>query len=207
MSCQGFDEKVGTLVFISGDELLDGGRRRSVKREREAQLAPAKENLAKADRRGRTRHARCLQQTRKNAADAAGRLCCCDHNCSFYCRRSNQMGRDHSLCLRTLVRFSFQPLSPDPLSDVKAAVLQLDRVGLPLLQKFNGLAIYRPQICTVQDNSSAFGFCRNECLHHRHVFRGELTANLKDHFPFCLSRDPQHLVPRRNHNLRRLNGN
>jgi hypothetical protein len=41
------------------------------------------------------------------------------------------------LCLRTLVRFSFQPLSPDPLSDVKAAVLQLDRVGLPLLQKFN----------------------------------------------------------------------
>jgi hypothetical protein len=72
MSCQGFDEKVGTSVFISGDELFDGGRRRSVKREREAQLAPAKENLAKADRRGRTRHARCLQQTRKNAADAAG---------------------------------------------------------------------------------------------------------------------------------------
>jgi hypothetical protein len=34
-----------------------------------------------------------------------------------------------------------------------------------------------------------------------------LTANSKDHFTVCISGDPQHLVPRRNHNLRRLNRN
>src|SRR6266436_6214173 len=106
-----------------------------------------------------------------------------------------------------LERESDQPLSPDPLSDVKAAVLQLDRVGLPLLQKFNGLAIYRPQICTVQDNSSAFCFCRNECLHLRHVFRVQLTANLKDHFSVCLSRDPQHLIPSLKSHAVKLKGN
>src|SRR5882762_4857906 len=101
------------------------------------------------------------------------------------------------LRLRTLSGFSFQPLSPDPLSDVKAAVLQLDRVGFPLLQKLNSLAVYRPQICTVQDNAAPLSFCRNQRPHLRHVFRIQLTADLKNHFSVGLSGDPQHLIPRR----------
>ena len=47
MSCQGFDDNVGIFGIHLGYELFDGGRKRFVKREREAQLAQAKENLAK----------------------------------------------------------------------------------------------------------------------------------------------------------------
>ena len=47
MSCQGFDDKVGAFAIHLGYELFDGRRKRSVKREREAQLAQAKENLAR----------------------------------------------------------------------------------------------------------------------------------------------------------------
>src|SRR5258708_17080804 len=74
------------------------------------------------------------------------------------------------LWLRTLARFSFQPLSLDPLSDVKAAVVQLDRVGFPFLQEFNGLPIYPPQIFTAQADSRAFCFAPNHILHLGHVF-------------------------------------
>jgi outer membrane protein TolC len=45
MSCQGFDDKVGTFAIHLGYEPFDGRRKRSVKREREAQLAQAKERL------------------------------------------------------------------------------------------------------------------------------------------------------------------
>ena len=46
MSCQGFDDKVGTFAIHLGYELFDGRRKRSVKRAREAQLPQAKEHLA-----------------------------------------------------------------------------------------------------------------------------------------------------------------
>ena len=47
MSCQGFDDKVGTLAIHVGYELFEGRRKRSVKRAREAQLSQAKEHLAR----------------------------------------------------------------------------------------------------------------------------------------------------------------
>ena len=47
MSCQGFDDKVGTFAIHPGYELFDGRRKRSVKRAREAQLPQAKEHLAR----------------------------------------------------------------------------------------------------------------------------------------------------------------
>src|ERR1700730_8338540 len=70
-------------------------------------------------------------------AHASCVMCCCDCKCSFY-RKRNQVRLVHCLCLRALARFSFHPFSPDPLSDVKAAVFQLDRVDFPLLQNFYG---------------------------------------------------------------------
>ena len=102
-----------------------------------------------------------------------------------------------ALCLRTLARFSFQPRSPDQFPDVKAAICQPDRLGFRRRQKSNGLAIYRVQICEVEDNAGAFLFRLDQRSYFRHVFCVQLTADLKDHFTVCPSRDPQHLAPRR----------
>src|ERR1700722_10440111 len=42
----------------------------------------------------------------------------------------------------TLARFSSPPLSADQLPNIKATVLQLDRVGFPLHQRLDGVGIY-----------------------------------------------------------------
>jgi len=62
----------GTFGIHLGYDLFDGGRKRSVKREREAQLAQAKENLAKLTDEVELAIHNCLQQTRKDGADAEG---------------------------------------------------------------------------------------------------------------------------------------
>src|SRR6516162_5629273 len=91
--------------------------------------------------------------------------------------------------LRTFVRFSFLPLSPDPLSDVRRTVFNL-HVRLALSEKDDRLSVHQGEVPQVQDDPAAVRFCFEQPIQFGYTFCVHSAAQSKDHLSVRCSCDP-----------------
>src|SRR5215468_1112140 len=89
--------------------------------------------------------------------------------------------------LRTFVRFSFQPLSPDPLSNVRRTVLH---VRLALSEKDDRLSLHQVEVLQVQDDPAAACFCFEQPFQFAYTFCVHSAAQSEDHFSIRRPCDP-----------------
>src|SRR6516225_6595924 len=100
-------------------------------------------------------------------------------------------GTRSSSFLRTLVRFPFQPLSPDPLSDVRRTVFNL-HVPVALSEKDDRLSIHQGEVFQVQDDRAAACFCAEQPFQFGHTSSVHSAAQSKNRLPVGCSCDPKH---------------
>src|SRR5215469_6367065 len=86
------------------------------------------------------------------------RLCCCDHNCSFYSPNLKSPGSVRGSFLRTFARIPLQPLSLDPLPDVRRRVLDLYCVRFAFSEKDDRVPVHQGEVLQVQDDPAAVRF-------------------------------------------------
>src|SRR6516162_5144161 len=91
--------------------------------------------------------------------------------------------------LRTFVRFSFLPLSPDPLSNVRRTVFDL-HVRLALSEKDDRLSLHQVEVLQVQDDPAAACFCFEQPFQFAYTFNIHSTAHSEDHFSIRRPCDP-----------------
>src|SRR5262252_7564216 len=91
--------------------------------------------------------------------------------------------------LRTFVRFSFRPLSPDPLSDVRRTVFDL-HVRFALSEKDDRLSVHQGKVLQVQDDPTPIRFCVEQPFQFGYTFCVHSAAQSKDSLSVRCSCDP-----------------